>query len=89
MTQLSFLGTSYSSLYSSAISLPCFGKCADGSRASRRDVLGVFLTISVGMWGAHPEFTRINIELTILTNGIEENPTFFGYSMRDPYGKES
>ena len=24
------------------------------------------------MWWAHPGFTRINIELTILTNGIEE-----------------
>jgi hypothetical protein len=41
------------------------------------------------MWCAYPEFTRINIELTILTNGIEENPDLFGYSMRDPYGKES
>jgi hypothetical protein len=26
------------------------------------------------MWWAHPGFTRINIELTILTNEIEENP---------------
>ena len=26
------------------------------------------------MWWAHPGFTRINIELTILTNGLEENP---------------
>ena len=25
------------------------------------------------MWWAHPGFSRINIELTILTNGIEEN----------------
>jgi hypothetical protein len=24
------------------------------------------------MWWAHPGFTRINIKLTILTNGIEE-----------------
>ena len=24
------------------------------------------------MWWAHPGFTRINIELTILTNGIED-----------------
>lgn len=35
MAQLSFLGTSYSSLYSFAISLPCFGKCADGARLGR------------------------------------------------------
>jgi len=41
------------------------------------------------MWWAHPGFTRINIELTILTNEIEENPDLLGYSMRDPYGKES
>lgn len=41
------------------------------------------------MWWAHPEFTRVNIELTILTNGIEENPALFGLSMRDPYRKES
>jgi hypothetical protein len=29
------------------------------------------------MWWAHPGFTRINIELTILTNGIEDHPEFW------------
>ena len=39
------------------------------------------------MWWARPGFTSINIELTILTNGIEENPdildtgTFSGRSL--------
>jgi hypothetical protein len=29
------------------------------------------------MWWAHSGFTRINIELTILTNGIEEHPNIW------------
>ena len=29
------------------------------------------------MWWAHPGFTRMNIKLTILTNGIEEQPDFW------------